>query len=126
MSVTKPAARSPTKPTPGFYLTSLVRKGWGVPCRLDLTDDRYTLEVDGERVPGSWHSEDLEALMLNWLQAKDAAPIVRVILWGKPCDQAVYEHRLAIKAWAQRHSPAHPSLSPLEPMNSRLIPIEEF
>jgi hypothetical protein len=121
-----PLSRSPTRPEPGYYLTSLVGKGWAVPCRLDLKDGLYSVEVDGEAIPGAWDSEQLGMLLENWVTAKDTAPIVRVILWGQPCEEHVYAHRLAMKEWASQFSPDHPCLTPMKRMNPRLLPATEF
>ena len=119
-------SRSITNPTPGYYLLRLMPKGWEVPARLIESDGIYTCEIDGEPVPGEWTADTLAMAMGDWVTASDSNPIVRLIIWGKPCDEAAYQHRLAVKGWALQHQPAHPAANPREPINLRLAPLTEF
>ena len=120
------SARTVTDPKPGFYLLRLVPKGWEVAARLIETDGIFTCEIDGEPVPGEWTADTLAVAMGEWVTATASNPIVRLIIWGKPCDEAVYQHRLALKAWAFQHQPDHPAAKPRWPINLRLAPLTEF
>lgn len=118
--------RSPTAPEPGPYLLRIVPKGWETPCRVIQNNGRYSCMIDGELIPGSWSHDELGDLFAVWLVAEGSPPIVRLVLFGKACDEATYQHRLAMKDWARTNSPDHPCLFPERPMNSLLTPAEDF
>lgn len=121
-----PASRSPTAPTPGYYLLRLVSKGWGVPCVLFLDDGKYTAIIDEVDVAGEFTSDHLEAMMIDWLTAQEVHPLIQLCLRGEPCDQATYHQRVARKGWAREFSPDDPCLNPRKPMDRRLLRADAF
>lgn len=119
-------SRSPTAPIPGFYLLRLVSKGWGVPCLLTLDDGKYTAVIDGVQLAGEYGEEQLEAMLFDWLTAREPHPLIQLVLRGEPCDAATYHQRLARKEWAREHSPEDPCLHPTKPMDRRLLRADAF
>ena len=120
--------RSITDPTPGFYLVSLVPKGWGVPARIVRVSGRFSAWCDGKPVVGAWRPDDLERAAVEAMGDGElfAHPFLRISLFGTPTDRATYDHRLAMKDWATAHCPDHPCLHPLRPMDPRTLPAEDF
>lgn len=117
-----------TRPEPGYYLVRLVPKGWPVGARIVLADGRYSATVDDLPVPGSWTEEELEAEAAEWLSRGQLFdhPFLRVSLFGTPCTETDYQHRLALKAWAKQHRPTHPAANPEKPIDPRLLPADDF
>ncbi len=123
----KQPARVLTDPQPGLYTLRLVPKGWPVAARLDRSEDGiWSCWIDGERVPGEWIQDGLLAMLASWVQADDVAPIARLIVWGVPCDEGTYQHRLAMKAWALAHSPRHPAANPRKSIAPSTLAADDF
>ena len=124
----KQPARVLTDPQPGLYTLRLVPKGWPVAARLDRSvDGIWSCWIDGERVPGEWTQDGLlEMLMMSFISADEAAPIARLIVWGIPCDEATYQHRLAMKVWALMHSPRHPAANPRKSIDASTLAADDF
>ena len=117
-----------TAPAPGHYLVRLVPRGWEVPALITLADGRYTAIVDGKPVLGSWTEQQLETAAVDAATEGELFnhPFLRLCLFGRRCDEAIYEHRLATKAWAAQHAPNHPSVHPLRPMDPRTLDADDF
>ena len=118
--------RRQTEPVPGYYLLRLCPGGWQVPCIVFEHRGCYSCEVDGKLIPGSWTADELENFWPPINSAEDNQ-VLRISLYGEKCqDASQYEWRHAMKAWARRNSPHHPSLHPDKPIEIRLLPAEEF
>lgn len=124
--MSKPLPRSPTSPTPGFYVLKLVRGAWRCPCRLTLTDGAYSCEIDGEAIPGSFDEATLQEMFADWLVGKAVSPIIKLILYGQPCDEAECAWRNATREHNRVHNPDHPSVNPTKPINRRLLSADNF
>jgi hypothetical protein len=125
--VTRPRQhRDPLHPEPGFYLLRLCPRGWQTPCQIIETDGLHSCVIDGIQQPGQWDSDGLSELFAAWVIAESSPPIVKLILFGVPCSEAEYNQKVAYKAWAQRHQPRHPCLTPGEPINIALLEPNEF
>lgn len=118
--------RDPCRPEPGFYLWRMIPKAWAVPCRIIKQDGQYSCIIDGEEQPGSWDSDGLSDLMASWIQAETTPMIVKLILFGTPCSESEYNHKLSYKAWARIYSPRHPCLHPQSPVNLHTLAADEF
>ncbi len=117
-----------TRPLPGYYLVRMVRKGWPVAARIDLSNGRYAVECDGIAADGSWTEDEIESIAAESLMEGRLwdHPLLRVSCFGEPCDEATYRHRLAMKEWALVHNPRHPAANPMKPIDPRLLPAEDF
>lgn len=120
-----------TEPVPGYYLLRLVPKGWPVPVlirRLDEIGHPFTAEIDGVPLPNAWTRERLETEAAESISRGELFehPFLRIVLFGQPCTETEYRHRLALKTWATAHAPWHPCLNPMRPIDQRLLPAEDF
>lgn len=117
-----------TKPTPGYYLLRLVTGAWQVGAQIIERDGTYTATVNGTPLAVWWTEEELEAAAVRALSRGELFehPLLRIVLFGSPTDEATYQHRLATKAWAEKHNPAHPAANPTKPMDPLLLPAEDF
>lgn len=127
MRAPKPS-RVLTKPTPGYYLVSLVPGAWLVPARIIERDGKTTGEVNGEALKVEWTEEELEAsAALSIVRGTlFEHPLLRISLFGKMTDEPTYLHRMAMKTWAETYAPTHPAANPMKPMDPRLLPAEDF
>lgn len=130
MAVTTPSLPL-TEPKPGYYLLRLVPKGWAVPVfirQLDEPGHPFVAEIDGVPLPSAWTSERLEAEAAESLSRGELFehPMLRIVLFGRPCTEKEYRYRLALKEWATAHAPWHPCLTPTRPIDQRLLPAEDF
>ena len=123
----KPDPRTLTKPSPGVYLVPLAPHGWPAPARISLANARYTVELDGATL-GSWTEEELEGAVADAMVAGELfdRPLCKVLVFGKQCTEQAYRHATATKEWARKHAPWHPSLSPTQPVDLRLLPPPTF
>lgn len=97
-------ARAVAEPQPGFFLIRLVRKGPQVPARICHENGVWWAIVDSQTFPS----------------ASDPAAAPRVFpIWhgGEEITEAEYQHRLALKRWAQAHQPDHPAANPGRPID---------
>ena len=91
--------RMATQATPGFYLLKLVGRGWAVGAKIVENGDHFTIYIDGVS-QGVWSANQIETAVYEWITANNHAhPIARLLMYGEACDEATYEHRLAIKEW---------------------------
>ena len=111
---------------PGFYLVRYVPGGWAVPARIGALDDRYWFEHDGKLIQVVLTAEEAWAIAAHWITGEKIDPIARIIVFGEPCDETTYRHRLALRRWAYNNAPWHPCLHPDKPMDSRLLPAADF
>ena len=118
--------RRPTKPVPGHYLLRLVPRGWETPCQIFEVGGRFSCEIDGETIPGSWTSEELEPIWADWLTAQTDHPMVKLQAHGRACDLGEYLYRIEYKKWAAIYQPQHPCVNPLKPINVNLLPADDF
>jgi hypothetical protein len=118
--------RSPTAPDPGYYLVRLVPRGWAVACEITLDDDGYRCRIDGGEAQGPWTSDDLRVHWANWLTAEAESPIIKILTHGRRCQRSEYDYRLAMKAWALKHSPEHPAARPDRSIDVRLLEADDF
>lgn len=115
-------------PQPGYYIVSLVPKGWAVPVHVTTENDVIQVTVNGSQVIESWFAPDLpdlavEATMEGRLFEH---PLFRIILFGEPCSETEYRHRLNLRAWAVDNAPDHPCLHPERPIDIRTLPATDF
>ena len=118
--------RVPTRPVPGYYLLRRVRRGWAVPCQVIADAGRFMCILNGEPLTGAWSEDELSAFWADYLTAESVHPLVQIQLHGVTCDKATYDHRLAMKAWAERNQPDHPCLHPIRPIDPNKMPADEF
>lgn len=119
--------RDPTHPEPGTYLVSLAPGAWAVGAHITLEHDgRYLFFIDSVFHPVAISSGDLEEMLARFVLGEPAPDVLKVCIWGKPCDQATYDHRLAIKRWAEKYAAGHPSLRPREPINLIIVDADQF
>lgn len=111
---------------PGYYLVRFVPGGWEVPARITAEQGAFIFEHDGTRIERPVTSEEAWSLTVPWLAGEQIDPIARILLFGQPCTETEYRHRLATKTWAEQHEPAHPSLHPFKPIDGRLLPARDF
>lgn len=123
-----PPARVITKPEPGFYLLRLVPRGWEVPAEIRLEGDGYVAVIDEAPLPGRWTEAELEALVGDAMVAGELfeRPMTKLLVFGLRCSETTYRHQVAMKRWAERHAGWHPCLHPTRPIDSRLLPAEDF
>lgn len=110
----------------GLYLLRLVPKGWAVPASLHRDGEHYTATVDGAPLLGLWTPDDLWDFVGGFAILAESPPIARLLMFGKATDQATYDQRLALKAWAAKWQPSHPCLTPTKPIDARLLPATDF
>ena len=93
------------KPAPGFFEIRLVKGGPMVAAQIqhDEATGLWSADIDGE--PGAPHADPMQAEHL-----------ARVWLYGRVVTGADYRYRLALKAYALKHDPAHPAAHPREPV----------
>ena len=115
-------------PVPGPYLVRLVPRGWQVAAKIMRDGDLFQVEVDGARLSDRWTLDELPDLCAaaTIAGALFDHPLFKIVLFGKPCDEATYRHRLAMKEYCRQHQPDHPCLSPLRPIDQRLLPAVDF
>ena len=106
-------------PKPGYYLVRLVPKGWEVPVHVTASNEGWGVIVDGEAHPLTWARDDILLAYAGSLLNGGlfTHPMLRVVLFGRAVDEGTYNYRLALKEWAALHDPAHPCLSPRNPVN---------
>lgn len=128
MGSQRQAPRILTKPTPGFYLLRLVPNAWQVGAHVIERDGAYTAEVNGKPLATWWTEEELETAAVRCMTTGTLFdhPMLRIVLFGSPCDEATYRHRLEMKAWAESYDENHPAANPTKPMDPRLLPAEDF
>jgi hypothetical protein len=116
----------PLHPLPGPYLLRLVPRGWEMPCQILLmSTGHYRAEIDGQIFPGEWTSEELSE---HWppFSPSDGNAVLRVSLYGKPCSHEEILYRNAYREWACENAPRHFCLRPMEPVDLRLLPADDF
>jgi hypothetical protein len=119
-------SKDPVKPNPGHYLVKLVPKGWAVPAYISIDQDgRYDIWIDGAPA-GVFAADDLADAFVGWLSAERQSPVVSLLLRGVPTDEATYDHRLTMKAWALENAPQHPCLTPMKAIDFRLLRPEDL
>jgi|HubBroStandDraft_1064217.scaffolds.fasta_scaffold49437_3 hypothetical protein len=114
---TKPRVIS--EPVAGFYKVRLCPRGWRVPAKLDMLHDVWTATVDGSPALGFWTLEEFRDL-------PDTNLAQRVHLYGERIDQAEFDYLNALREFAKVHKPRHPAANPMEAIDLRLQPIDEF
>jgi hypothetical protein len=124
--MSKPPSRDQNAPAPGFYLVRLVPKGWECAARIWLADGIYRAEVNGIRLACEWVTDQIDGRIVEWKTGPATDSFERLVIFGKPCTQAQYEHRLAFRDWALMHSPRHPAANPLTPIDPRVLDADDF
>lgn len=121
-------SRTLTKPQPGFYLLRLVPKGWQVPAEIRLEYGLFAATIDEAPLIGQWTEDELEALVLDAMMVGELfeRPMTKLLTFGQPCTETAYRHQIATKRWAEQHAAWHPSLHPQNPIDTRLLPAEDF
>jgi hypothetical protein len=114
---TKP--RVVSEPVAGFYKVRLAPRAWKVPAKLDMLHDVWTATVDGSPALGFWTLEEFRDL-------PDTNLAQRVHLYGEPISQSEYDYLNALRDYAKLHRPRHPAANPMQPVDLRLQPVEEF
>lgn len=94
--------RQVDQPRPGFFEMRLVRGGPMVAAKITHDDGMYQAWIDG-KPRGEPHADPVFAL-----------DVYRVWHSGREIDEAIYDFRLAYKAWAKANDPSHPALRPAE------------
>jgi hypothetical protein len=92
-------------PQPGIFMLRLVRKGQRVPARIILENGWWRAEING--VEEGPRVEDPLA----------SRSIVRIWESGQMVSQEVFDHALALKAWAEKNDPTHPAANPRQPVD---------
>lgn len=115
-------------PVTGPYLVRLVPRGWPIAARILRDGGMFQVEVDGSVLSDHWTHDELPdlAVAATMAGALNNHPLFRVVLFGRPCSEAAYQHRLAMKAWAREHAPDHPCLTPTVPMDPNKTPAVDF
>lgn len=115
-------------PQSGHYLISISPKGWKVPARVTIEDDVIRLVINGSQVIDRWYVNELGNLLADATMAGTLFdhPLFRVVLFGEPCDETTYRHRLALRDWAVDNAPWHPCLHPDKPIDPRTLPATDF
>jgi len=106
--MTHEAPRAIDKPEEGFFRLRLVRGGPYVPARIAHDETGWWAEIDGQRYqphPDPTHSEG----------------VFRIWHGGRVIDEAEYRHMLAVRGWAERSMPQHPSATPREPIDAEKL-----
>lgn len=118
----------PNNPQPGYYKLSLIPKGWAVPVHVTIENDVIQVTVNGAQVIENWSRADLPDLFTDAIADGRLFehPLFRIILFGEPCDETEYRHRLNLRAWAMENAPDHPCLHPERPIDIRTLPATDF
>lgn len=119
-------------PEPGYFTLALVPDGWPVAARIYTQGDGEFIfahvVIDGNELAEAWALVDLDELRNEATIAGKLFehPLFKILLFGKPCDEPAYRHRLALKAWATAHFPTHPCLTPSQPYTPNDLPATDF
>lgn len=99
-----------------------------MPVRVIVENDVILITINGAQVTDVWQIDELDDQFADATAAGELFdhPLFRVILFGEPCDETDYRHRLALKEWAEQHAPWHPCLHPNQPIDQRLLPATDF
>jgi hypothetical protein len=108
----------PAVPVPGFYLVRLALGAWMIPAEITHEDGLYGLIQDGAPLGEAVSAADIEAALMDYALGKPAAPLLRVMFWGKPIAASVYRYHLALKQWAAVNEPNHPCLHPTKSIDA--------
>lgn len=103
---------------PGYYRYRCVRGGPYMPAEVTLEDGMvYVVEADRTLKVGI-DARVYDDLVIGHVMDGTAfdSPLVRVLWFGEPIDEAEYRHMLAMLIWAQEHHPDHPMLHPDKPI----------
>jgi hypothetical protein len=119
---------SQINPRSGYYILSLVPKGWGVPVHVTIENDVIQITVNGSQAVDVWSVSKVDDMLAE--ATIDGTlfdhPLFRIVLFGEPCDETTYRHRLAMREWAAAEAPWHPCLHPEQPMDPRTLPATDF
>ena len=121
-------SRQIASPGPGFYLVRLVPKGWEVPARIDFDGERYSAVVDESPLLGQWTADELESLVADAILVGELfeRQMTKLLVFGRPCTETEYRHKVETKRWAEENAGWHPCLHPQNPIDGRLLPAEDF
>lgn len=99
------------EPQPGYFLLRLIKGGPLVPSRIcHSLEDGWWAEINGERFPA--HPDP-----------SHARGVFQIWHGGQEITAEIYEHRLKLKAWAEKHRPDHPSAKPRQRIDRTKTPI---
>lgn len=118
----------PNNPQPGYYIFSLVPKGWAVPAHVTIANNVIQVTVNGSQVIDCWSVTDLPDLFVEAVAEGRLFehPLFRIVLFGEPCDETEYRYRLSLRDWAVNNAPDHPCLHPERPIDLRTLPATDF
>jgi hypothetical protein len=96
-------------PEEGYFRLRLVRGGWSVPAQISYdVETGWRATIDGaEREPNR--------------DPALATDVPRVWHYGRFIPEHEYEQLVALKAWAIEHSPRHPCVNPLKPIDRMML-----
>lgn len=97
-------SRAVWPPTPGFFKIRLVRRGWRVPAMIVRSEHGWQAVIDG--VTYETHDDPAQS-----------PEIGKVWGYGTMISAADYDWLVAVRENARVNDRAHPSLSPLKPIN---------
>lgn len=99
-----------------------------MPSRVTIENDVIQITVNGLQHVESWSVADLPELLAEATMEGRLFehPLFRIVLFGKPCDETEYRHRLALRDWAVDNAPWHPALHPERPIDARILPATDF
>jgi len=106
--IPEPQARAIWPPVPGLFRLPLVKRGWGVPCRILWTADGWQADIDGTLYPS--HADPAQA-----------AHVARIWHYGAFVTASEYGWLLAVKDHARARDPDHPAVRPLQAMDPRTL-----
>ena len=101
--------RSLEAPDPGYFRIRLVRAGPFVPAKITHAGGLWCCTINGEertRADNPWAVADMD----------------RVWFYGQRIAESEYDYMLAMKLFAERHQPEHPSANPRKAIDLRLLP----
>lgn len=121
----KPIELANPEAVPGYYLVALTRGGWKVPALLEIREGWIVVTTDGVVEAERWRADDLSIEFAQGMMGGNLGkhPLLRIMLWGEPCDEDTYQYRSRLRDWARIHQPTHPSVAPLIRMHPGSNPL---
>ena len=114
------------KPQPGLFKMRLVRGGPWVAARIFY--EPATDPLTGEALDRSyyWRATIDGRLIKEPSTDPFEADVDRVWIYGRPIDQAEFDHLSGVSTWAKEHSPTSPEAEPGKAVNLLTVPIPSF
>lgn len=112
---------------PGLFEVRRSRNHPWYAAKVEIEPDgRYSLTLDGDKLPDRWEVTNALDLFAEQIAAGENAfshPLLAVFLFGREIDEAQYRFRVTTAGWARTNEKNHPAADPKKRIDFRTIPI---